>query len=31
MVVSWNKNMDRKVEMIKKKCQHEKDAEHPYN
>jgi len=27
MVVSWNKNMDRKVEMIKKKCQHEKDAE----
>ena len=31
MVVSWNKNMDRKVEMIKKKCQTEKDAEHPYN
>lgn len=31
MVVSWNKNMDRKVEMIKKKCQHEKEAEHRYN
>lgn len=31
MVVSWNKNMDRKVEMIKKKCQTEKDAEHRYS
>lgn len=31
MVVSWNKNMDRKVEMIKKKCQHENEAEHRYN
>lgn len=31
MVVSWNKNMDRKVERIKKNCLSEKEAVHRYN
>ena len=31
MVAAWTKNMDRKVDRIKKNCQTEKESVHRYN